>query len=71
MQLEDTSPEIKAIQQKMWMSLSIEERLRRVGDLYAVAKASAESRAPVGLSVEDRRRFVFRELHGFTFPEKK
>ena len=69
--MEDTSPEIKAIQQKMWMSLSIEERLRRVGDLYAVAKAFAESRAPVGLSVEERRRFVFKELYGFTLPEKK
>lgn len=69
--MEDTSPEIRAIQQKMWMSLSVEERLRRVGDLYAVAKAFAESRAPAGLSVEERRRFVFREFHGLTLPEKK
>ena len=67
--MEDTSPEMKAIQQEMWMSLSVEERLRRVGDLYAVAKAFAESRAPVSLSVEERRRFVFRAMYGFDLPQ--
>ena len=67
--MEDTSPEIKAIQQKMWMSLSIEERLRRVGDLYSLAKAFAERRAPEGLSAEEKRKFVFQELYGFPLPE--
>ncbi|MCA1608921.1 MAG: hypothetical protein LC730_05620 [Acidobacteria bacterium] len=51
------------------MSLPVEERLRRVGDLYTVAKAFAESRAPDKLSTEDKRRFVFHELYGFALPE--
>lgn len=67
--MEDTGSEIKAIQQRMWMSLTVEERLRRVGDLFAVAKAFAESRAPEGLSADETRRFVFRELYGFALPE--
>jgi len=52
----------------MWMSLSVEERLSRVGDLYALAKAFAEARAPSNSSVEEKRRFVFRELNGFDLP---
>ena len=67
--MEDTSSEIRAIQQRMWMSLSVEERLRRVGDLYSLSKAFAESRAPVGLSAEEKRKFVFQELYGFPLPE--
>ena len=67
--MEDTRREIRAIQQSMWMSLSIEERLRRVGDLFSLAKAFAEKRAPKHLSENDRRRFVFRELYGFDLPE--
>lgn len=69
--MEDTSSEIRAIQQRMWMSLSVEERLRRVGDLYALAKAFAESRAPSEFSAEEKQRFVFRELYGFSLPDNK
>jgi hypothetical protein len=69
--MEDTSPEIRAIQQKMWLELSVEERLRRLGDLYALAKTFAESRAPREFSAEEKRRFVFRELYGFSLPDNK
>ena len=69
--MEDTSPEIRASQQKMWSELSVEERLRRLGDLYALAKTFAESRAPSEFSAEEKQRFVFRELYGFSLPDNK
>jgi hypothetical protein len=54
----------------MWMALSEEERFRRCGDLFALQKAFAEKRAPFGVSQEERKRFVFRELYGFDLPER-
>ena len=68
--MEDTSPEIREIQRKMWMSLPEEERFRRTGELFALAKHQAEQRAPKGLSEIERRRFVFRELYGFDLPDR-
>jgi len=53
----------------MWMTLSIEERLQRVGNLFSFAKALVEKRAPESFAAEERRRFVFRELYGFDLPE--
>ena len=67
--MEDTNYKIRAIQQKMWMDLPEEERFRRCGEMFALVKASAEKRAPAGLSVQDKRNFVFRELYGFDLPE--
>lgn len=57
------------IQHKLWMSLPEEERFRRTGELFALAKHLAERRAPKGVSENKRRRFVFRELYGFDLPE--
>ncbi|MBV9217050.1 MAG: hypothetical protein JO053_12825 [Acidobacteria bacterium] len=59
---------MRARQQAYWMSLSEEERLRRCGRLFATAKRFAEERAPKGLSTEERKRFVFRELYGYDRP---
>ncbi len=53
----------------MWLALSEEERLRRCGEMFAFSKIAAESRMPSGLSVAEKRRFVFRELYGFELPE--
>ena len=53
----------------MWMDLAEEERFRRCGEMFALAKAFAEARTPSGLSRDEKRRFVFRELYGFEFPE--
>lgn len=66
--MEDTSSEIKALQQQMWLALPEEERLRRCGEMFAFAKIAAESRVPAGLSEAERRLFVFRELYGFDLP---
>jgi hypothetical protein len=52
------------------MSLSVEERFRKCGEMFELAKAFAARRAPAGLSEEEKRRFVFRELYGFELPEK-
>jgi hypothetical protein len=54
----------------MWLALPEDERLRRCGRMFAFVKACAEARAPAGLSVEEKRRFVFRELYGFELPER-
>lgn len=67
--MEDTSSEIRAIQQKYWMSLSEEERFRRCGNLYALAKGFAEDRAPAGLSDPQKKQFVFKQLYGFDHPD--
>ena len=67
--MEDTSYEIRALQQRMWMELSEEERFRRCGEMFALAKEFAEARAPFGLSRDEKRRFVFRELYGFELPK--
>lgn len=68
--MDDTSNEIRALQQQMWLALPEEERLRRCGEMFAFAKAAAENRAPVGLSTQEKRRFIFRELYGFELPQK-
>ncbi len=67
--MEDTSREIRALQQKMWMDLPEEERFRRCGEMFALAKAMVVERTPNGLSPADRRKFIFRELYGFDLPD--
>lgn len=52
----------------MWMQLSEEERFRRCGNLFSLAKAFVKVRVPVGISADDERRFIFRELYGFELP---
>jgi hypothetical protein len=66
--MEDTSREVRAIQQRIWMSLPEEERFRKCGEMFELAKAFAVSRAPAGLSKEELSRFVFREIYGFEMP---
>ncbi|MBX3280877.1 MAG: hypothetical protein KF756_00215 [Acidobacteria bacterium] len=67
--VEDTSREIRAIQQKIWMSFPEAERFRKCGEMFELAKAFAESRAPVGLSDDEKRRFVIREMYGLELPK--
>jgi hypothetical protein len=66
--MEDTGREIKGLQQHLWMELSEEERFRRCGEMFAVVKAFAWNRAPAEFSPDNKRRFVFRELYGFSLP---
>lgn len=66
--MEDTDREMRGIQQAYWMSLSEEERYRRCGELFALAKLCAEQRAPQDLTLEERQRFVFKQLYGFDRP---
>jgi len=69
--MEDTSREMRAMQQAFWMSLPEEERFRRCGEMFALAKLFAEKRAPAGLSTEEKKRFVFREIYGYEMPCRK
>lgn len=66
--MEDTSPEIRAIQQRIWMTLSEEERFCKCGEMFELAKAFAAERAPKGLDKEGLSRFIFREMYGFELP---
>ena len=68
--MEDTSAEIKVVQQKIWMSFPVEERLRRCAELFEIAKEFARKRAPVGLDEEGIKGFVFKEMYGFELPER-
>jgi len=67
--MEDTNKEVRALQQRIWMTLSEAERFRQCGEMFELAKAFAVSRAPAGLSDEELARFVFRELYGFAMPD--
>ena len=66
--MEDTSREVKAIQQEIWMRLPEAERFRKCGEMFELAKAFAASRAPSGLSAEELSLFVFKEIYGFEMP---
>lgn len=66
--MEDTSREVRAIQQQIWMSFSEEDRFRRCGEMFDLARKFALIRAPKGLSNEQLLRFVFKEMYGFEMP---
>ena len=57
------------MQQAHWMSLSEEDRFRRCGELFALAKQFARERAPSDLTESEMGRFIFRELYGFDLPD--
>jgi hypothetical protein len=69
--MEDTNTEVRAIQQRIWMTLSEEERFRRCAELFEIAKEFARQRAPQSLDEQGVKRFVFRELYGFDMPETR
>ncbi|MEP7074686.1 MAG: hypothetical protein ABI878_02665 [Acidobacteriota bacterium] len=66
--MEDTSREIRAIQQRIWMTLPEEERFRKCGEMFELAKAFAISRAPADLSESELAKFVLCEFYGDEFP---
>ena len=59
---------MRAIQQAYWMALSEEERFLRCGEMFELARQFAEARAPSGMTVEEKNRFVFKQLYGFDPP---
>lgn len=67
--MEDTSSEIKKVQQQIWMSFSESERLHKCAELFELAKRSIEARLPEGLSETERKRLVFKEIYGFDLPD--
>lgn len=69
--MEDTSEEVRALQQAYWMTLSEEERYRRCGRMFQMTKRFVEARAPQGLDDEEKKRFVFKELYGFDMPDER
>jgi hypothetical protein len=67
--MEDTSREIREVQQRIWMSFSESDRIRKCAELFEFAKKTIESRLPAGLSEEERKRLVFKEIYGFDLPD--
>lgn len=66
--MEDTNREVRSVQQQIWMSFSEEERFRRCGEMFELARKFALVRAPKGLSSEQLLRFVFKEMYGVEMP---
>jgi hypothetical protein len=69
--MDDTSAEVRALQQAYWMTLSEEERYRRCGRMFQMTKRFVEARAPRDLTEDGKKRFVFKELYGFDMPERE
>lgn len=67
--MEDTDPEINKIQLEMWLSLSVEERLRRTGKMFSLAKSLVRNSAPKGLTPLEEERYIFKRIHG-CYPEE-
>jgi len=67
--MEDTSREIREVQQRIWMSFSESERGRKCAELFELAKRTIEARLPDGLSDEERKGRVFKEMYGFELPQ--
>ncbi|MCZ2389870.1 MAG: hypothetical protein LC113_02200 [Acidobacteria bacterium] len=66
--MEDTDREVRAIQQRIWMSMPEEDRFRKCGEMFELAKLFIIQRAPAGLSEKELSNFVFREMYGFEMP---
>ena len=62
--MEDTNREVRAIQQQIWMTLSEEERFRKCGEMFELAKLFIVRRAPKDLNEKELSNFVFREMYG-------
>ena len=67
--MEDTTSEIRAIVYNSVMARSEEERFIMCAEMFEMTKKFAEARLPVGLSDEERKRRVFKEIYGFDLPE--
>lgn len=53
------------------MKLSEDERFRKCGEMFELAKTFAKRRAPSGLTGKELSNFVFKEMYGFEMPSKK
>jgi hypothetical protein len=52
------------------MSLPEEERFRKCGEMFELAKLFIAKRAPANLSEKELSDFVFRELYGRDVPKR-
>lgn len=66
--MEDTSSEVRQIQQRIWMSMPVSDRLRACAEMFETAKAFVRLNMPNGLSDEEEKRFVFEKIYGEPMP---
>lgn len=66
--MEDTTAEVRALVYQAVMERTEEERFLMCAEMFETAKRFAEERLPAGLSDEERKRRVFKEIYGFEMP---
>jgi hypothetical protein len=67
--MEDTTAEVRAIVYNSIMARSEEERFLMCAEMFEMTKKFAEARLPAGLTQDERKRRVFKEIYGFDLPE--
>jgi len=67
--MEDTSKEVNDIQQRIWMSMPVSDRLRACAEMFETAKSFARMNMPEGLSGEEEKRFIFEMIYGEPMPK--
>jgi len=51
------------------MARTEEERFLMGADMFEMAKSFAAQRLPAGLSEEEKKRAIFKEIYGFEMPQ--
>lgn len=67
--MEDTSREVREVQQRIWMSMSVSDRLRAGAEMFEMAKAFARIDMPKSLSPDEEKRYVFEKIYKEPMPE--
>jgi len=60
----DTPPEIERLLRERMMARSGEERFVMGAQMFDAARAMAAAALPAGLSEEERKRMLFRQIYG-------
>ena len=66
--MEDTSPEIRELVQRIVMSRSEEARFLMCAEMHEAGKEFAKIGMPDGLTPEEQKHYIYRRIHGEEFP---
>ena len=67
--LKDTTPEIEALQNELWMKRTPQARTRAASEMFAAARHILIKSLPEGLSDDELRRRVYERTYAEPFPE--
>lgn len=65
----DTSPEIEALQQQLWMGRTPQERAKFAASMFRNARAIILASLPEGLSEEEIKRRLYFRTYGEHLPD--